>query len=160
MINKTYVDIVLFAFPFVVGAAGFFIKRLMNNYDKQGEKIIDIEKNYVKKEELEKKQKELKSELHSIVKEQITDVKDDIRQLKTEFGENNNKTLKAVESLSKEVNDIKINYIDKNEFIRQNATLSSKIVFKEKKTKKASSASNQHGATTKENKVIKRRRNR
>lgn len=127
MINKTYVDIVLFAFPFVVGAAGFFIKRLMNNYDKQGEKIIDIEKNYVKKEELEKKQKELKSELHSIVKEQITDVKDDIRQLKTEFGENNNKTLKAVESLSKEVNEIKINYIDKNEFIRQNATLSSKI---------------------------------
>ena len=127
MINKTYVDIVLFAFPFVVGAAGFFIKRLMNNYDKQGEKIIDIEKNYVKKEELEKKQKELKNELHSIVKEQITDVKDDIRQLKTEFGENNNKTLKAVESLSKEVNDIKINYIDKNEFIRQNATLSSKI---------------------------------
>ena len=127
MINKTYVDIVLFAFPFVVGVAGFFIKRLMNNYDKQGEKIIDIEKNYVKKEEHEKKQKELKSELHSIVKEQITDVKDDIRQLKTEFGENNNKTLKAVESLSKEVNDIKINYIDKNEFIRQNATLSSKI---------------------------------
>lgn len=127
MINKTYVDIVLFAFPFVVGAAGFFIKRLMNNYDKQGEKIIDIEKNYVKKEELEKKQKELKNELHSIVKEQITDVKDDIRQLKTEFGENNNKTLKAVESLSKEVNEIKINYIDKNEFIRQNATLSSKI---------------------------------
>lgn len=57
MINKTYVDIVLFAFPFVVGAAGFFIKRLMNNYDKQGEKIIDIEKNYVKKEELEKKLK-------------------------------------------------------------------------------------------------------
>lgn len=127
MINKTYVDIVLFAFPFVVGAAGFFIKRLMNNYDKQGEKIIDIEKNYVKKEELEKKHKELKNELQSIVKEQITDVKDDIRQLKTEFGENNNKTLKAVESLSKEVNDIKINYIDKNEFIRQNATLSSKI---------------------------------
>ena len=119
MINKTYVDIVLFAFPFVVGAAGFFIKRLMNNYDKQGEKIIDIE--------LEKKHKELKNELQSIVKEQITDVKDDIRQLKTEFGENNNKTLKAVESLSKEVNDIKINYIDKNEFIRQNATLSSKI---------------------------------
>ena len=127
MINKTYVDIVLFAFPFVVGAAGFFIKRLMNNYDKQGEKIIDIEKNYVKKEELEKKQKELKSELHNIVKEQITDVKDDIRQLKTEFGENNNKTLKAVESLSKEVNDIKINYIDKNEFIRQNAALSNKM---------------------------------
>lgn len=127
MINKTYVDIVLFAFPFVVGAAGFFIKRLMNNYDKQGEKIIDIEKNYVKKEELEKKHKELKNELQSIVKEQITDVKDDIRQLKTEFGENNNKTLKAVESLSKEVNEIKINYIDKNEFIRQNATLSSKI---------------------------------
>ena len=127
MINKTYVDIVLFAFTFVVGAAGFFIKRLMNNYDKQGEKIIDIEKNYVKKEELEKKHKELKNELQSIVKEQITDVKDDIRQLKTEFGENNNKTLKAVESLSKEVNDIKINYIDKNEFIRQNATLSSKI---------------------------------
>ena len=127
MINKTYVDIVLFAFPFVVGAAGFFIKRLMNNYDKQGEKIIDIEKNYVKKEELEKKQKELKNELHSIVKEQITDVKDDIRQLKTEFGENNNKTLKAVESLSKEVNDIKINYIDKNEFIRQNAALSNKM---------------------------------
>lgn len=127
MINKTYVDIVLFAFPFVVGAAGFFIKRLMNNYDKQGEKIIEIEKNYVKKEELEKKHKELKNELQSIVKEQITDVKDDIRQLKTEFGENNNKTLKAVESLSKEVNEIKINYIDKNEFIRQNATLSSKI---------------------------------
>ena len=127
MINKTYVDIVLFAFPFVVGAAGFFIKRLMNNYDKQGEKIIDIEKNYVKKEELEKKHKELKNELQSIVKEQITDVKDDIRQLKTEFGENNNKTLKAVESLSKEVNDIKINYIDKNEFIRQNATLSNKM---------------------------------
>ena len=127
MINKTYVDIVLFAFPFVVGAAGFFIKRLMNNYDKQGEKIIDIEKNYVKKEELEKKHKELKNELQSIVKEQITDVKDDIRQLKTEFGENNNKTLKAVESLSKEVNDIKINYIDKNEFIRQNAALSNKM---------------------------------
>ena len=127
MINKTQVDIVLFAFPFVVGAAGFFIKRLMNNYDKQGEKIIDIEKNYVKKEELEKKHKELKNELQSIVKEQITDVKDDIRQLKTEFGENNNKTLKAVESLSKEVNDIKINYIDKNEFIRQNATLSNKM---------------------------------
>ena len=127
MINKTYVDIVLFAFPFVVGAAGFFIKRLMNNYDKQGDKIIDIEKNYVKKEELEKKHKELKNELQSIVKEQITDVKDDIRQLKTEFGENNNKTLKAVESLSKEVNDIKINYIDKNEFIRQNAALSNKM---------------------------------
>ena len=81
----------------------------------------------MKKEELEKKQKELKSELHSIVKEQITDVKDDIRQLKTEVGDNNNKTLKAVESLSKEVNDIKINYIDKNEFIRQNATLSNKM---------------------------------
>nr|DAS80742.1 MAG TPA: hypothetical protein [Caudoviricetes sp.] len=127
MINKTYVDIVLFAFPFVVGAAGFFIKRLMNNYDKQGEKIIDIEKNYVKKEELEKKHKELKNELQSIVKEQITDVKDDIRQLKTEFGENNNKTLKAVESLSREINDIKINYIDKNEFIRQNAALSNKM---------------------------------
>jgi len=29
--------------------------------------------------------------------------------------------------LSKEVNDIKINYIDKNEFIRQNATLSNKM---------------------------------
>ena len=127
MENKTYVDIVLIAFPVVSGILGFFIKRLKSNNDKHGKKIIDIEKNYVKKEELEKKQKELKSELHSIVKEQITDVKDDIRQLKTEVGDNNNKTLKAVESLSKEVNDIKINYIDKNEFIRQNATLSSKI---------------------------------
>ena len=58
---------------------------------------------------MEKKQKELKSELQSIVKEQISDVKDDIRQLKSEFSDSNNKTLKAVESLSKEVNDIKIN---------------------------------------------------
>lgn len=127
MENKAYVDIVFIAFPVVVGIVSFFIKRLMNNHDRHGEKIMDIEKNYVKKEELEKKHKELKNELQSIVKEQITDVKDDIRQLKTEFGENNNKTLKAVESLSKEVNEIKINYIDKNEFIRQNATLSSKI---------------------------------
>lgn len=127
MENKTYVDLVLIAFPVVSGILSFFIKRLMSNHDRHGEKIVEIEKNYVKKEELEKKQKELKSELQNIVKEQITDVKDDIRQLKSEFSDSNNKTLKAVESLSKEVNDIKINYIDKNEFIRQNATLSSKI---------------------------------
>ena len=69
----------------------------------------------------------LKSELQNIVKEQITDVKDDIRQLKSEFSDSNNKTLKAVESLSKEVNDIKINYIDKNEFVRQNTALSTKL---------------------------------
>ena len=45
MENKTYVDIVLFAFPVVSGILGFFIKRLMSNHDKHGEKIIDIEKN-------------------------------------------------------------------------------------------------------------------
>ncbi|EJU21183.1 hypothetical protein HMPREF1143_1991 [Peptoanaerobacter stomatis] len=127
MENKTYVDLVLIAFPVVSGILIFFIKRLMNNHDRHGEKIVEIEKNYVKKEELEKKQKELKNELQSIVKEQITDVKDDIRQLKSEFSDSNNKTLKAVESLSKEVNDIKINYIDKNEFVRQNTALSTKL---------------------------------
>ncbi|EJU21689.1 hypothetical protein HMPREF1143_1387 [Peptoanaerobacter stomatis] len=127
MENKTYVDLVLIAFPVTIGIVSFFIKRLMSNHDKHGEKIIDIEKNYVKKEELEKKQKELKSELQNIVKEQITDVKDDIRQLKSEFSDSNNKTLKAVESLSKEVNEIKINYISKDDFLKQNTLLSNKM---------------------------------
>lgn len=127
MDNKVYVDIVLFAFPIATGIVSYFIKRIMNNHDKHGDKIIEIEKNYVKKDELEKKQKELKDDINIDIKEQISNIKDDIKALKCEFNDTNNKTLKAVENLSREVNDIKINYIDKNEFVRQNTALSIKL---------------------------------
>lgn len=127
MDNKLYIDLVMIAFPIATGIVSYFIKRIMSNHDKHGEKIIEIEKNYVKKDELEKKQKELKDDINIDIKEQISNIKDDIKSLKCEFNDTNNKTLKAVENLSREVNDIKVNYISKDDFFKQNAALSSKM---------------------------------
>ena len=115
----------------------------MSNHDKNSDKIIDIEKNYVKKEELERREKELKAELRSLVKDSIGDVKEDIKNMKEEFSESNNKTLKAVDSLAKQVNDIQLNYISKDDFLRQNMSLSKKIdkltdMFIEEKSKNKS----------------------
>ncbi|MGP1599367.1 hypothetical protein [Peptoanaerobacter stomatis] len=127
MDNKIYVEIMLIAFPAACGIAIYFIKDIMNNHKKHGEKIIDIEKNYVKKEELEQKHRELKIELNNGIKEQIGNVKDDIKEIRVEFSDSNNKTLKAVEKLSQEVNDIKVNYISKDDFLKQNTLLSNKM---------------------------------
>lgn len=127
MENEIYLTIIGFISPVALGIIGFFIKRLTSNHDKHGEKIVDIEKNYVKKEELEKREKDLKNELQEIIKERVNSVKEDIKAMKQEFNENNNKTLEAVSSLAKQVNDIQLNYISKEDFLRQNLTLSTKI---------------------------------
>lgn len=143
METQVILKIVMVAFSFGLGIISFFLKRLMSNHDKNSEKIIDIEKNYVKKEELERREKELKAELRSLVKDSIGDVKEDIKNMKEEFSESNNKTLKAVDSLAKQVNDIQLNYISKDDFLRQNMTLSTKIdkltdMFIEEKSKNKS----------------------
>lgn len=122
-----YLKMVGFVFPFVIGIAIFFIKRLMSSHDKQSEKIIDIEKNYVKKEELEQKQKELKSDMQDIIKENVSNIKEDMKNLKDEFNESNNKMVKSIDNLTNKVNDIQLNYISKEDFLKQNVALSSKI---------------------------------
>ena len=104
METQVIIKIMMVAFSFGLGIISFFLKRLMSNHDKNSDKIIDIEKNYVKKEELERREKELKAELRSLVKDSIGDVKEDIKNMKEEFSESNNKTLKAVDSLAKQVN--------------------------------------------------------
>ena len=143
METQVIIKIMMVAFSFGLGIISFFLKRLMSNHDKNSDKIIDIEKNYVKKEELERREKELKAELRSLVKDSIGDVKEDIKNMKEEFSESNNKTLKAVDSLAKQVNDIQLNYISKDDFLRQNMTLSTKIdkltdMFIEEKSKNKS----------------------
>lgn len=127
METQVILKIVMVAFSFGLGIISFFLKRLMSNHDKNSEKIIDIEKNYVKKEELERREKELKAELRTLVKDSIGDVKEDIKNMKEEFGESNNKTLKAVDSLAKQVSNIQLNYISKDDFLTQNINLASKI---------------------------------
>ena len=143
METQVIIKIMMVAFSFGLGIISFFLKRLMSNHDKNSDKIIDIEKNYVKKEELERREKELKAELRSLVKDSIGDVKEDIKNMKEEFSESNNKTLKAVDSLAKQVNDIQLNYISKDDFLRQNMSLSKKIdkltdMFIEEKSKNKS----------------------
>ena len=143
METQFILKIVMVALSFGIGIISFFLKRLMSNHDKNSEKIIDLEKNYVKKEELERREKELKAELRTLVKDSIGDVKEDIKNMKEEFSESNNKTLKAVDSLAKQVNDIQLNYISKDDFLRQNMSLSKKIdkltdMFIEEKSKNKS----------------------
>lgn len=119
--------IISFVYPLVMGGLGFFISRLMKEHDKQGEKIGEIEKTYLKKESYEAKEKELKAEINEDIKEQSACLKDDIKTLKSEFNTANDKTAKSIEALTKNVQDIQLNYINKEEFFRQNLALSDKI---------------------------------
>lgn len=133
--------------PFVIGFIIYFLKDTMNSHKRHGEKIIDIEKNYVKKEELEKKQESLKKEITEYVKEQVKDVKDDIKNLKDVVDENNSKTALSIEKLSEKVSDIQLNYISKEDFLKQNTALSCKMdklmdMLVEEKTKNACRSTN------------------
>ena len=127
MEESIYLKLFGIAAPIVMGAIIYFLKDTMQNHKKHGEQIADIEKNYVKKDELEKKQDALKKEITEYVREQVKDVKDDIKNLKEEIAENNSKTTKAIERLSEKVTDIQLNYISKEDFLKQNTALACKM---------------------------------
>lgn len=127
MEEQIYLKFLSVIAPIALGIMSYFIKDAMNNHKKNTEKIIDIEKNYVKKDELDEKLRETKKEINENINMQVTNIKDDISDLKKMFHESNNKTLQAVEKLATEVNDIKLNYISKEDFLKQNATLSNKL---------------------------------
>lgn len=127
MEQDIYLKLISVAAPVVIGVIIYFLKDTMNSHKKHGEKIVDIEKNYVKKEELEKKQTGLKSEITDYVREQIKDVKDDIKNLKDDMQSSNDKTAKAIDGLSSKISEFQRDYITKEDFMKQNLVLSSKI---------------------------------
>lgn len=127
MQNITYMELVGFLFPIVVGIISAFIGRLMKDHDKHGEKIENIEKSYVKKEEFEQKQENLKKEIDAEIREEVTCIKNDISSMKKTFREDNNKTVEALDELKEEMKKVQLNYVNNDAFYKENLKLSQKM---------------------------------
>lgn len=127
MEEQIYLKILGIVLPIAIGAIGYFLKRTMNSHDKHTEQIIDIEKDYVKKSELEVKQKELKCEIENTVSSQIQPIKEDIKQVKKIADKNSTDTMNAINDLKEETKKVQLGYINKEEFFTTTTKLSNQM---------------------------------
>lgn len=127
MENQIYLKIIGALSPFIFGIIGYFIKKMMNSHDRHTEKINDIEKNYVKKEELDLKEKDLKKEIKESTEDKIRYVKEDIEEVKKLADSTSEKTMNAINELKEEIKKVQLEYINKEDFFQTTAKLSSQM---------------------------------
>jgi hypothetical protein len=89
----------------VIGVVSYFLKRTMTDIDRHGTAISDIQKNYVKREELDEREKEIR------------------KDIKQETGS----VVAAIKDLAKEVKGVQVNYISKDDFFKENVRIEKKI---------------------------------
>lgn len=127
MENQIYLKIISYIAPFIMTIVGYFIGGVMNEHKKNKEHITDIEKEYIKKEEFEKRQKQLRDEIENNTKLELQPLKEDIKELKVNFNTNNEKTFDLIGELKNEIKEVQINSVNKDEFFKSNASLSNKM---------------------------------
>lgn len=89
----------------IIGVVSFFLKRTMTDIDRHGASISDIQKNYVKREELDEREKEIRAD----------------------FEKSNNAILNAIEKLTQEVKSVQVNYINKDDFFKESVRTEKKV---------------------------------
>ena len=86
-----------------IGIISYFLKRTMNQSDKTVQKLQTVEQNAATKEELKENRKELQEEINRI--------REDYTPKKTHE--------KAFDECRKDINDIRANYLTRDDFIRE-----------------------------------------
>lgn len=127
MENQIYLKIISYIAPFIMTVVGYFVGGVMSEHKKSKDQITNIEKEYIKKEEFEKRQKQLREEIDKSTKLELLPLKEDIKELKENFNINNNKIYTSIEELRKEIKDVQINSVNNDEFFKSNAGISNKI---------------------------------
>lgn len=92
-------------FTVAIGIISYFLKRTMSDIDRHGVAISDIQKNYVRRAEMEQKEKELRDD----------------------FQKNNDAILEAIQRLTDEVKDVQVNYINKDDFFKESVRTEQKV---------------------------------
>ncbi len=89
----------------IIGVVSFFLKRTMTDIDRHGIAISDIQKNYVKREELDDREKEIRNDIKQETSAVVT----------------------AIQDLAKEIKGVQVNYISKDDFFKENVRIEKKI---------------------------------
>ena len=89
----------------ILGVVSFFLQRTMTDIDRHGIAISDIQKNYVKREELDEREKGIRNDIKQETSAVVT----------------------AIQDLAKEIKGVQVNYISKDDFFKENRLITLSI---------------------------------